>query len=131
MAKKKASGVNRAKATGVNRAKAIRDYYQSHPNAKPLQVSAELKKQGIEVTAQYVSTIRSNSKRQKGEVGKPGRPSGKKSPAEARTAKPTSKNHRKHKVSIAMLVRLKDLTREFGGIAETRAALDALEAISD
>ncbi|EMI17047.1 hypothetical protein RMSM_06034 [Rhodopirellula maiorica SM1] len=120
MAKKKSSGVNRAKA--------IRDYYKAHPNAKPLQVSAELKKQGIDVTAQYVSTIRSNSKRQQGEVGKPGRPSGKKADKDA-PAKPT--NHRKQKVSLPLLVRLKHLTREFGGIAETRAALDALEAIKD
>ncbi|GAA4461990.1 MULTISPECIES: hypothetical protein [Novipirellula] len=123
MAKKKSSGVNRAKA--------IRDYYKAHPNAKPLQVSAELKKQGIEVTAQYVSTIRSNSKRQQGEVGKPGRPSGKKAGGEAAAKPAKTTNHRKQKVSLPLLVRLKHLTREFGGIAETRAALDALEAIKD
>ncbi|TWU26194.1 hypothetical protein Pla52o_00470 [Novipirellula galeiformis] len=115
----------------VNRAKAIRDYYDSHPKAKPLQVSAELKKQGIEVSTQYISTIRSNSKKKKGNVSKPGRPQGKGTRATSEATPSRSPASEKQKLYFQSLVRLKEVTREFGGIPQTRAALDALEAITD
>ncbi|MFG0262095.1 MAG: hypothetical protein ACF788_06880 [Novipirellula sp. JB048] len=116
----------------VNRAKAIRDYYKAHPNAKPMQVSADLKKQGIEVSTQYVSTIRSTSKKKPGKVAKPGRPSKKKSiTTSSRSSASRAPANGKQQAYFDSLVRLKEVTRELGGISQTRAALDALEEITE
>ncbi|MGV3485606.1 MAG: hypothetical protein ACO1RT_14415, partial [Planctomycetaceae bacterium] len=49
------------KSGGPNKSQAIRDYYAAHPNAKPKEISAELKKAGIDVTPAFISTIRSTS----------------------------------------------------------------------
>ena len=42
----------------VNKSEAIREYYTAHRRAKPKQVVSALKDQGIEVSAQTVSTVR-------------------------------------------------------------------------
>lgn len=62
MAKKKAT---RRKITTkkVNKARAIKDYMASHPQASPAEVAAELSKQGIEVTANYASNVKSIKKK--------------------------------------------------------------------
>ena len=57
MAKKKAS-----RKSGVNKSQAIKDYLASHPNAAPKVVAEDLKAQGIDVTAGYVSTIKTQQK---------------------------------------------------------------------
>ena len=56
------------KSKGPNKSQAIRDYYKAHPNAKPKDVVSALKKKGIVVSAQFVSTIRSVSKKKGGKM---------------------------------------------------------------
>ena len=63
------------KAGGVNKSQSIRDYHKAHPRHKPKQIAAELGNKGVKVSAQFVSTILSTSKRKKS-IGKPGRPKG-------------------------------------------------------
>ena len=59
----------------INRSEVIRDFKEGNPNAKPKRIAEHLKdKYGIEVSAQYVSSILSNAKRKGGKIGKRGRP---------------------------------------------------------
>ena len=43
----------------VNKSKAIRDYFKAHPKAKTSEVVEALAKQGITVSANYVSNLKS------------------------------------------------------------------------
>ena len=47
----------------VSKSQAIRDYQVANPGEGPKAIAAGLKKQGIKVTAAFVSTIRSMDKR--------------------------------------------------------------------
>ena len=112
-----------AKKSSVNKSQAIREYYADNPKAKPMQVAAALKKNGVNVTPAFVSTIRSTSKKKK--IGKPGRPATPKASARGGSSR-RSKN-----VTFDALIKVKSIVREMGGIAEARAALDALESLMD
>lgn len=50
-----------AKRKGPNKSEAIRNYYRRQPDAKPAKIVAALRKKGISVTAQQVSTCRLNA----------------------------------------------------------------------
>lgn len=67
MAKKKSNG--KSGGAGKNKSQAIRDYIAQNADAKPSQIAEALKEQGIEVTAQFVSTIKSNALRKEGKTG--------------------------------------------------------------
>lgn len=101
----------------ANKSEEIRNYYKANPSAKPKEVAIALKKKGISVTPQFVSTIRSVSKRKNGKVGRPGRP-------------PGSGTTRKGAVSFDSLMKVKEIVDEIGGIEETRVALTALEKLT-
>jgi hypothetical protein len=60
MAKKTAA----AKKREVNKTAAVKEYLAKHPTAGPSEVSDALKKQDIDVTPAYVSTIKSSLKSQ-------------------------------------------------------------------
>jgi hypothetical protein len=110
------------KADAVNKSQCIRDYRKAHPKHKPKQIAEELGKQGVQVTAQFVSTILSTSKRKKS-IGKPGRPKG--SGASAGKARRSSaKSH--EDVSYESLLKVKEIVNEMGGIEQARSALAAL-----
>ena len=49
------------KTNGPNKSQAIRDYYAANPEAKPKQVVEALAAQGVDVSAAFVSTIKSTS----------------------------------------------------------------------
>ncbi len=110
------------KRKSPNKSQAIRDYYKSHPNAKPKQVVAALKKKRITVDGQFVSTIRSVSKKKGGKVGRPGRPVG----GGRRQSRPSSND-----VSFDSLLKVKQIVDELGGIGQARLALSALEQLVD
>lgn len=107
------------KSKGPNKSKAIRDYYDAHPNAKPKEVVVALKKKGIHVNAQFVSTIRSVSKKKGGKIGRPGRPVG------------SGRRPGSGEVSYDSLLRVKRIVDEMGGIGQARNALTALEQLTD
>ncbi len=48
----------------VNKSQAIRDYYDDHPDAKPLDVVQALSAKGISVKPHVVSTTRYNMRKQ-------------------------------------------------------------------
>ncbi len=112
------------KSKGPNKSQAIRDYYKSNPQAKPKDVVTALKKKGVDVSAQFVSTIRSVSKKKGGKVGRPGRPVG------STTAK-RGRPSRSQEVSLDALINVKRIVDEMGGIGQARSALSALERLVD
>jgi len=61
MAKKKTAKKKSTRKGGVNKTAEVKQYFSEHPNAKPAEVSEELGKRGIEVSANYVSNIKSKS----------------------------------------------------------------------
>jgi soluble cytochrome b562 len=52
----------RSKREAVNKSQAIRDALEAHPDKSPSEIAEELKAKGLNVNAQYVSTIKSNAK---------------------------------------------------------------------
>lgn len=51
-----------AKKSAVNKSQAIRDALASNPDKSPSEIAELLKADGISISAQYVSTIKSNAK---------------------------------------------------------------------
>lgn len=115
---------------GDNKSEAIRQILDANPKAKPRQIVVDLAEKGIEVTAQFVSTIKTKHKGRKGrpktsvegEAPRRGRPPGKASAAKAATS--TSGG-----LSLQGLLQVKDLVNKLGGLAKTKEALAALEQI--
>jgi hypothetical protein len=101
-----------APKASVNKSQAIRDYTKAHPKAGPTQVAAELKKEGIDVSAAFVSTVRNLAKKSK---------RGRRKKA-ATVAKPAVSES----IEISALLSAKKLIEEVGGIEKARAALAAL-----
>jgi hypothetical protein len=49
-----------------NKSRAIVNYYRSHPNAKPREISERLNKRGMNITPSYVSTVLFNFRKKGG-----------------------------------------------------------------
>lgn len=101
MAKKKTK-------TKINKTKAIKDYMAEHPEDGPKAVAEALRKQGIHITAQYVSTIKSLHKR--------------------RT--PSIAALEDVDIPLSHIVAAKRLVQDVGTIEDARAAVDALSLLS-
>lgn len=67
-----------AKKAAVNKSQAIRDALAKNPDKSPSEIAEMLKSDGITITAQYVSTIKSNAKikTRRKVMGRRGRPRG-------------------------------------------------------
>lgn len=124
MAKKKPA---RKKATAVakvdtpigdatNKSEAIRVYLEAHKGAKNAAVVDALKSQGIEVTANYVSMIKTKSKKKAGKRGpKPG--------SKRKAVSHTSNGHGSLLHTAAAFV------AAAGGLASAKQILDEIGAI--
>ena len=55
-----------AKKPKVNKSKAVRDFMAANPTAAPKEASETLTKQGIKVSPNYVSSVKSNITAKKG-----------------------------------------------------------------
>jgi hypothetical protein len=100
-----------ARKGGQNRSAAIRAYKEKNPDARPKAIAEGLAKDGIKVSAGYVSTVLSNERRKGGKRRKKrggGRSGG-----------------------YADLVQAKRLADAMGGIDKARSALNALARILD
>jgi hypothetical protein len=113
MAKKAASSA--PKKSDVNKSQAIRAYLKAHRGAKPLAVVEALKDQGIDVSAQTVSTVKFNMKKKKGKGRK-------------RTAGAESTNG--DKISLSALIEAKKLVDKVGSLDKVKSALKALDSLS-
>jgi len=128
MAKKK-------KSAGVNKSAAIREYKAANPSHKPKQIAEALSGQGLDVSAQFVSTVLSNSKTKSRKTGrKPGRPA--KTAGRAKSVGRPAKSARKVAAagssdSYESLLQVKQLVGEMGGVDNVRNALAVYEELVD
>lgn len=112
MAKKKA-----VKKT-TNKSQAIRDFASAHPSAKPREIAEGLKKSGLEVKAQFISNVLSKAKQ--------ATPKNTKVSKVRRASKPSSGN-----LSVESLLTMKKAIDQVGGLDEAKAAIDAIDKLSD
>lgn len=116
---------------GVNKSQLIRDYMAAHPEAGPQAVVEGVKSEhGVEVTAQFVSTIKSNDRRKAGAPagrrGRRGRRPGAASAASSGAASGASGGATRGNVSPELLLQAKKLVDEMGGINKAKTAVDLL-----
>jgi len=105
----------------VNKTQVIRDYLAENPDTAPKEVAATLSKQGLSVTANYVSTIKTNMKAK----GK-----GKKKVAAKKKAAP-KKKAADAKILLSALMEAKKLAAKLGGIEQAKQAINALAQLTD
>lgn len=124
-------------SSGVNKSQAIRDYYADNPDAKPIEVANAMKAQGIDVNAQFVSTVKSNAKKSK-KTGRRGRPAGVSAkataaPAAKKLGRPPATQTRSKggEVSLDSLINAKKLVEEMGGVENARNVISVLEQLMD
>ncbi len=93
----------------VNKTQVVTDALAKDPDASPKELAAKLTKQGIKMSAGYVSTIKSAQKKKKG-------------------AKANSRNL-DEKVSLHALVEAKEMVERLGGIEKARAVIETLSQL--
>lgn len=103
------------KSSGGNKSSAIRKYKSENPDAGPKIIAEALNKEGLKVTAGFVSTVLSNDKKRSGQGGRRGR----------RRGRPAASG-RGGDVAVAQLIQAKKLADQMGGVEQARQALDAL-----
>ena len=99
---------------GPNKSSAIRDYKAANPTAAPKEIAEALAKDGLVVSAQFVSTVLSNAKKKGGKIGKRGPKPGRKAAAASAGA------------GLEQLLKAKKMVEQLGGIENARSALNVL-----
>jgi hypothetical protein len=112
----------------VNKSLEIREYLAANPKAKPKEVVDAMSQKGIDVSAQFVSTVKSTSKK-KGTAKRRGRPAGAKNKT-TRTAAAPAHQKSDDTVSVDSLLKLKKVVEEIGSIDEAKSALSTLERLA-
>ena len=121
-------------ATEVNKSQAIRDFLKMNSRATNQEVSDALVKEGLDVTSNYVSTIKTNMKSKgkkkattrKKTVAKPkAAPAKKKAVAKKKKATPAKKQTSDDKISLSELMEAKKFVAQLGGVAEAQEAIKA------
>ncbi len=102
---------------------AIRRYLNRHPDAKPREVVAALKRRGIDVTPASVSTIKHQLKT-KGLLQPSGAAAGAK--AKATPARRGRRPAAAGEITAEALMQAKSLADSLGGVEQAKKALDAL-----
>jgi hypothetical protein len=105
----------------VNKTQAVKDFLAENPDAATNDVVAAMKKQRIVVSANYVSTIKSNLK---------GGGKAKKKVAAKKKAAP-KKKAADDKISLSALMEAKKLAAKLGGIEKAKEAISALAQLTD
>lgn len=117
------------KKSGANKSLEIRNYLTKKPDAKPKEIVDAMKAKGISVNAQFVSTVKTNSKK-KGLTPSP-RKSVTKTSKTSKKSTWVAKSKSGDTVSVESLLKLKEVVQELGSIEEAKSALNALELLSD
>ena len=104
----------------VNKSKAVREYIAAHRKAKPRQIVEAMKAQGIVVTANYASNIKSTMKRKKRKGG----------PGKAAAAATNGVAGRDYLAVIKLLKAAQAFTQQAGGVRHAKQALDAAKMMA-
>ena len=101
----------KSKREAVNKSQAIRDALDAHPDKSPSEIAEDLKAKGLDVNAQYVSTIKSNAK------------------AKSRRTKLVRKGRGAARNGMGPVGAALDFIREAGGLENARDAMRTIEEI--
>ena len=123
MAKKKV-------ARSVNRSDAVRKHLASNPDAKPKEVVAALRKEGLTVTTALVSRIKWEAKQKNGQPKRRGRPKAVKTTPQKRASASRAPSTAALADALPALLHAKKLADAMGGIDKAREAVDALSKLS-
>jgi hypothetical protein len=114
------SRVRRGRGSGgLNRSEEVRKYLLAHPGAGPKEVVAALAEQGMTITPAMVSNVKYGSGRTKKAAGRRPRAQAAPPPGAAESGD----------FPLDLLVEAKKFADLMGGIAQARAALDALASL--
>jgi len=102
----------------VNKSKAIRDFKAANADAGPKEIAAALGKQKIKVSAAFVSSVLSTSKKKQETSRRVGRP------RKAKKRAPSAS------FTVTELMQAKKLAEEVGSLEKAKAALDALAKLA-
>jgi hypothetical protein len=92
----------------------------ANPGAGPTAVAEALAKEGIQVSAAFVSTVKTMAKRRKPGRRRVGRPKGTKATATAVG----------EQFTVSELLSAKKLAEQVGGLEKAKAAIDALSKLA-
>jgi hypothetical protein len=101
----------KSKREAVNKSQAIRDALDAHPDKSPSEIAEDLKAKGLDVNAQYVSTIKSNAK------------------AKSRRSKLVRKGRGGARNGMGPVSAALAFIREAGGLEAAKHALETVEEI--
>jgi soluble cytochrome b562 len=101
----------KSKRETVNKSQAIRDALDAHPDKSPSEIAEELKAKGLDVNAQYVSTIKSNAK------------------AKSRRTKLVRRGRAGSRNGLGPVGAALEFIREAGGLEAAKHALQTVEEI--
>lgn len=111
-------------SAGINKSQEIKDALAADPDAMPKDIADRLNARGVNVTAGYVSTIKTNMKAKQGRKKKGGRP--KRVQAEAPASRPAASRS----LSYDDLRKAKAMSDQLGGVDQARQALEALAQLN-
>ena len=115
-----------ATSAKVNKSQAVRDYLAKNAKATPKDVSAALKEQGLDVPPSYVSIVKFQMKKSKGNAKAKKAEPASEAPAKEKKAAPRQVSD---KFSIETLLQAKKLSDSLGGVEAARRALEALSKL--
>ena len=115
------------KKGGVSKTQKILDYKQQNPSAKPKAISEALSTSSDKISAQYVSTILSNSKKKSGKSSSVVVRRSKKKSARKSTAAASGGGDG---VRVETLLKVKQMASDVG-LDNLKAAISAYEKLTD
>ncbi len=107
----------------VNKSQVIRDALKAHPRKSPSQIAEVLKEQGLSVTGQYVSTIKSNWKKSR-------RRNARREMTMRGTARRTRRGKSARGGSISGIAAALEFIRAAGSLEHAKSILRTIEEIS-
>lgn len=108
----------------TNKAQAVRDFLAANPEAKPAEVVAGLGAQGVEISTNYVSVVKSSLKPKRRKQRRKARAKSSSAPASRSSGDSST-------VSLEALLKAKQLADALGGVEAARQAFAALEQLFD
>ncbi|MBC8871901.1 MAG: hypothetical protein H8E44_20930 [Planctomycetes bacterium] len=109
------------KKSKVSKTQVIKDYLAAHPDAGPKEVAAAVNKQGLGITTNYVSNVKSKMK---------GKGKGKKKVAAKKTVA-AKQQAASDQISLSALLQAKKLVAKLGGVDQAKEAISALAQLTD
>jgi len=104
---------------------AVQEYMNAHPEAMPVEIAAALTKQGIKITASYVSNIKGKLKKSGNGKKKAAKPAPVAAPAPAAVEKPSTNGGT---ITLDQVKKVAQTVKTMGGFQRMTEVLDVIKA---